>query len=798
MLRKRVTRQMSNRYARFHQLASSVQIEMLENRVLLSSVAASPDATIVVPTPVLPTGNEPLQGVVGTPNSLDPFLFDSAYGFNSLKYDVNGTITPGDGAGQTIAIVDAYGSPTIVNDAETFDAQWGLSNTDSTGQFFLTVKPLAPTVNTIQEDSATIAGWGEEASLDVEWAHAVAPEAHILLVEAPSPELFDLLDADVYGAAQTGVVAVSNSWGIPNSTVFPNANFTQNEPSIFDGYMVTPTGHTDSDGLQNAGVAFFASTGDDSSLEYPSTSINDIAVGGFTQDVDINGGNEGEAPWTGSGGGSNPNYVTKYNVGEVALEADPQTGVWVYDSTSNQNGGSGWQVVGGTSLSSPAWAAYMSIIDQGLELQGIPSLSTSQALNGGYSYTVDPTNPHNVTTINAPLTQAFPLQQGGLLYLAEYSPSTANDFDTYYNGQPPAATSYPLWGQMPMAVPDYTKIPDAGNTGFGSPNAFLLTNDMVGGGITQSGNALDVVSFATQPVATSAGQAIPTFTVDVENPNLTINTSYNGPVTVSLDPLSTPGAVLSGIVTVNAVNGVATFSGLSVLKIGTFVLDASATNAQGATSNSFQTIAAAAGQLAFADEPVSTWQFGKMPDLVVNVEDQFGNIAATNNSTVTLSIASGPVGGTITGSTTATAVNGVATFSGLLFSVAGTYTLLASDGALTPVDSSSFNIVPIPTPLRYTFNGAALSGPALRFEQLRNAPLFTSESSPSAAQIAAVAAANNNLQVLASQTITPAAVVRVAPSTFSAAVTPIAGSSDDATTQLLDSSNSGVNKLLDN
>ncbi len=138
-------------------------------------------------------------------------------------------------------------------------------------------------------------------------------------------------------------------------------------------------------------------------------------------------------------------------------------------------------------------------------------------------------------------------------------------------------------------------------------------------------------------------------------------------------------------------------------------------------------------------------------------------------------------------------------FTGVSFSVAGTYTLLASDGALTPVASSSFNIVPIPTPIRFTFNGAALSRPALQFQQLRNAPLFTSQGAPSAVQIAEVAAANNDPQKLADASVTPAAVVQVAPATFSAASTPIGGgSADSVTSQLLDNAKSGVNQLLDN
>jgi hypothetical protein len=100
--------------------------------------------------------------------------------------------------------------------------------------------------------------------------------------------------------------------------------------------------------------------------------------------------------------------------------------------------------------------------------------------------------------------------------------------------------------------------------------------------------------------------------------------------------------------------------------------------------------------------------------------------------------------------------------------------------------------------LHYTFNGAALSTPALLFEQHRNAPLFTSKSAPSAAQVAQVFVVNNNLQALAVQSFGLSAAVQIAPSTFAAAGTPVSGASDDLTSQLLDNGKSGVNQLLDN
>ncbi len=165
-------RHLSNKTSRFNQMLSKVQIEMLESRLLLST-------TNPIAPPPLPDQPEPLQGVVGTPQSLDPALLNDAYGFNAISYQPGGPggpIVPANGTGQTIAIVDSYGSPTIVQDLEAFDAHWGITNNDGEGNFALTVQSLTtPAGQTADTNVADLDGWAKETSLDVEWAHAVAP-----------------------------------------------------------------------------------------------------------------------------------------------------------------------------------------------------------------------------------------------------------------------------------------------------------------------------------------------------------------------------------------------------------------------------------------------------------------------------------------------------------------------------------------------------------------------------------------------------------------------------------------------
>src|SRR5207244_7917247 len=109
----------------------------------------------------------------------------------------------GDGSGTTIAIVDAYDDPKIANDLHQFDVAWGLPD------------PVFSKVNQTGGTTypAANGGWISEIALDVEWAHAIAPGAHILLVEANSSSYSDLLAAVGYAAKQPGVVAVSMSWG---------------------------------------------------------------------------------------------------------------------------------------------------------------------------------------------------------------------------------------------------------------------------------------------------------------------------------------------------------------------------------------------------------------------------------------------------------------------------------------------------------------------------------------------------------------------------------------------------------
>jgi subtilase family serine protease len=293
-------------------------------------------------------------------SGVTPSQMRTAYGINLLSQT---------GAGQTIAIVDAYGSPTIQNDLNTFDAQFGLSNTTVT----VANPGGTPTVN---------GGWALETALDVEWAHAIAPQANILLVQAKTASTTDLLTAIDY-ATSHGAVVVSNSWG---------GSETSTEASLDTHF-------------QGNGVVYVASSGDTGGQrEWPAVSPYVLSVGGTTLNYGTGGTYSSESAWASAGGGKSvyektPSYQsgvtgvvgTSRGVPDIAMDADPNSGAAVYSSTKDQ-GQSGWFQVGGTSLSAPMWAGLVALADQGRTNK----LTNFTAISDLYS--MSSSNFHDITT----------------------------------------------------------------------------------------------------------------------------------------------------------------------------------------------------------------------------------------------------------------------------------------------------------------------------------------------------------------------------------------------------------------
>ncbi len=306
----------------------------------------------------------PASPAVATASSapFTPAQIVNAYGVNGIYF--NGVV--GNGAGQTIAIIDAYNDPDIISDANKFSTQFGLTQFNGSGEPTLTVLSETGTT-TLPSNSPTAGQWDLEESLDVEWAHAIAPGANIILYEASSSASSDLYTAVATAADTAGVSVVSMSFGTPQLDDFFAG---VNEPGE-DSTFTTPAGH--------AGVTFLGSTGDGGApnVGYASLSPNVVAVGGTTLEIGANGSYLGESAWSGAGGGDSlqeaqPSYQSASinNTGlratpNVSMDADPETGVYVLDSFY-----SGYLQVGGTSLSTPMWAALIAIVDQGRATQG--------------------------------------------------------------------------------------------------------------------------------------------------------------------------------------------------------------------------------------------------------------------------------------------------------------------------------------------------------------------------------------------------------------------------------------------
>jgi subtilase family serine protease len=308
----------------------------------------------------------PSQSPLPPASALTPQQIRHAYGIDQVTL---GNIT-GDGSGQTIAIVDAGDNPGFLNstdpnfansDLAKFDAFFGLPDPPSFQKLNQNGQPgpLPP---------GNVSSFGGEEALDIEWSHVVAPMANIILVEANTAN--DLVPTAVATAANLpGVSVVSMSFGSPEFS----------GEKAFDPVFTTPAGHQ--------GVTFLSSTGDSGAPgEYQAYSPNVVAVGGTTLTVDAAGNYGGESGWSGSGGGisqfeSQPPYqngivtqsTTMRTTPDVSMDADPNTGVAVFDSFDN-GAATPWEQIGGTSLSCPLWAGIIAITNQDRARVGLGSL----------------------------------------------------------------------------------------------------------------------------------------------------------------------------------------------------------------------------------------------------------------------------------------------------------------------------------------------------------------------------------------------------------------------------------------
>ena len=323
------------------------------------------------------------------PAGLSPAQLRKAYGL------------PSTGGSGTIAIIGAHSDATIEQDLGVFDAAYGLAA--------CTTKNGCFTKHVMSSGATPDAGWTMETALDVEWAHAIAPSAKILLVEAKTESGANLISAIDYARKQKGVVAVSMSWG--------GSEFS--DETTLDSHFTSATD-----------ITFFAASGDNGTgASWPAASSNVVAVGGTTLHFSLStGAFASESAWSGSGGGvsayeAEPAYQKTYGVShsngmrsipDVSLNADIISGYSIY-----AGGTSGaWHVVGGTSGATPVWAAIQALghsvsdaaiyADKSGGSSGTYFRDITSGQNGfcGY-YCTSRTGYDQVTGLGSPLTVRF-------------------------------------------------------------------------------------------------------------------------------------------------------------------------------------------------------------------------------------------------------------------------------------------------------------------------------------------------------------------------------------------------------
>jgi hypothetical protein len=314
--------------------------------------------------------NAPSQVISGGNGGYDPCYLQSAYNAAAAA-EGNG------GKGQIVAIVDYSVDPNIAADLATYRAQFGLPacptgtvSASNTGCVFQQVAQSgAPSSGT--------SGWDVETSLDVDTVSAICPNCQILLMEASSATT-SALGSAVNTAVADGAIAVSNSYGSTESF---------SDPTNASSYY------------QHPGVAITVSSGDTAGeVQFPSSAPNVVAVGGTSLlqygDQGTRSANATETVWdnTPSAGDGSGAGCSKYETAaswqssfisaaggsatcskrvtaDVSADADPETGVWIYDSYS----AGGWAVDGGTSLASPLVAALYGLANNAKGSTSYPS-----------------------------------------------------------------------------------------------------------------------------------------------------------------------------------------------------------------------------------------------------------------------------------------------------------------------------------------------------------------------------------------------------------------------------------------
>ena len=471
---------------------------------------------------------------------LTPLQVQTAYGLSTgSAYNDNISFggIKGDGAGQTIGIFEEYYDPDFVPTSgygnfstsalAIFDKTFGLPDPPSLNIFDHTGQPLSASNNfnnnfDFQVYQSSI--FNAEAAMDIEWAHAMAPEASIDVL---------CLDPSFYGdfgseAVPAGMAILAGLPGVSAVSVsyvtFAGAALEQQ----FDSTYLQPAI------AAHPNVSFFAGSGDNGFTSYPSTSPEVVAVGGTDLSLTSSGQWSNEVAWTNlgvhnnTGGGYSqafpipPYQQTDGFAGNNGMRttpdvsADAGTNVDIYDPY-NYGSATPWSASqgGGTSLSAPLWAGMASIADQGRVLAGGQPLGATAMLTDLYDLgRIAPGDFHDIT-------------QG----------TEDNQFNDFSAG------------------PGYDLL-----TGLGSPKANLLLPDLAAFGLASQ------ASIEFQPTTSVAAGASFGIIADATDSFGSFDVTYSGTATLSL--ATGPSGATFTPVTVPVTDGVASFQNLSLPKTG--------------------------------------------------------------------------------------------------------------------------------------------------------------------------------------------------------------------------------------
>ena len=415
------------------------------------------------------------------------------------------------------------------------------------------------------------------------------------------------------------------------------------------------------------------------------------------------------ASGSGSGGSCAGRAKPSWQTGVVGIPADgvrdlpdvslfAANGIWghyyvyCYSNPATFNGSvlgkpctgapSNWSGAGGTSFSSPIMAGIQALINQKTgSAQGNPNPTYYQLAAAEYGAS-------GSAACNSTLGNA--VASNCVFYDVTQGDMDVNCTGTH-NCYRPSGTNGVLSTSNSAFLPAYgTATGWDFATGIGTVNAANLANAWPG-----SVGPASKLAFTTEPGSSYASGAAITVKVSVEDSNGNLITGDTSSITLALSG-GTGGATLGGTKTVSAVAGVATFSNLTVDKVGSgYMLNATDGALTGAASTAFSITPGSATKLVFTTQPPATSQSGAAFGATVTVEDAAGNTVTGSSASIALTLSGGTGGAVLSGTTTQNAASGVATFSGLSVDKVGSgYALNASSSGLTGVASSGFAITP--------------------------------------------------------------------------------------------------------